>query len=209
MSLSREEFLLRKCSCADVKAILELQKTILDGLPDRELLRENSEEMFVQCTKEPNLTLGLFADGKLSALGILVDATGTEEDLGVGLVCHEVGKSANLKLILVREECRGLGIQRTLMLLLEACVISGGYTHLCSTVSGKNVHSLRNAQAVGYEFDHEATKYGGLARGVYVKTIKACENPFAGCEQALEAIAQGRELILNSKTRELKILRKE
>ena len=58
------------------------------------------------------------------------------------------------------------------MWILERNAYFQGFTNLCTTVSENNIYSLRNVIGSGYDFDHDAYKYGGLKRKLYVKDIK-------------------------------------
>lgn len=167
-----DEFFLRKCTIKDVDQIFDFQKEIISGLKDKEVLRENEKSKFEFCVQEPSLTVGLYREEELVAIGIFVVEQGIE-DLSLDLVCHKVDVSANFKLIMVKEEYRGNGFQRALMHILEKYAYSLGFTHLCTTVSEKNIYSLHNVKEVGYEYDHSALKYGELSRGVFVKDIKS------------------------------------
>lgn len=166
------EYILRKCTVQDINQICELQKIIIDGLDNKDILRENERRMFEHCVQEPNLTVGVYDDKELIAVAIFVIEQG-EEDLSLGLVCHEVNVPANFKLVMVKKEYRGNGFQRSLMWILEKYAYNNGVTHLCTTVSEKNTYSLHNIKEAGYEFDHNAVKYGGLSRCVFVKDIKS------------------------------------
>lgn len=171
MNKDYNQLLLRRCTDSDLNQICDLQTVVIDGLKDKELLRNNSRIMFEHCIQNPNLTLGLFDDLELIALAILVDESGREEDLSKNLIAHQVDVSANLKLIMVKEAYRGQKLQKSLMWILEKIAAQRGYTHLCTTVSSKNIYSLNNITDSGYTYDHSATKYGGLSRAIYVKNI--------------------------------------
>lgn len=169
---------LKKCTMSDVDQIYNFQKIIIDGLVDKEVLRENSRSMFERCVQTPNLTIGVFDSSELIALAIFVDERGNEEDLSRDLVNHDVDIAANFKLIMVKKEYRGNGFQKALMWILERYAYNHGFTHLCTTVSNKNIYSLNNIKDSGYEYDHNAIKYGGLSRDVFVKDISKSVSPY-------------------------------
>lgn len=173
MRRSYSSFCLRKCMVQDIDKVYHLQGMVINGLKNKEVLRENTKDMFVQCVKEPNLTLGVYDGGELAAAAILVVKQEKEEDLSLDLEKHKVVFAANLKLVMVKQEYRGNGFQKALMWLLEKYAYNCGITHLCTTVSGKNYYSLNNIKALDYEYDHSAIKYGGLSREVYVKDINS------------------------------------
>lgn len=171
------EYILRKCTVQDVSQIFELQEIIIDELDNKELLRQNERRMFEHCVQEPNLTVGIYDKEELIAVAIFVVEHG-EEDLSLGLICHDVNLSANLKLVMVKKAYRGNGFQRALMWILEKYAYTNGFTHLCTAVSEKNIYSLHNVKEAGYEYDHNAVKYGGLSRCVFVKDIRQSVSPY-------------------------------
>lgn len=170
-----DEIMTHVCTADDVGEILKLQAEVIEGLEKKELLRRNTREMFEHCVQRPNLTIGLFHQDKLIAVGIMVYEKDNSEDLSADLEKFEVGKAANFKLVLVKKEYRGLGLQRALMQLIERYAYAQGYTHLCATVSKENQYSLKNIVSEGYQYDHSAVKYGGMNREVYVKDIKTAQ----------------------------------
>lgn len=178
MSRESKELMLRRCNADDLDQIFALQSFVIDGLTDKTLLRNNSRAMFAHCIQDPNITLGLYDGNDLVALAILVDERGSQEDLSKDLVTYHVAVSANLKLIMIKEAYRGRHFQKTLMWILERIAYQRGYTHLCTTVSHENRYSLQNILESGYLYDHSATKYGGLAREVYVKDIHAAVSTY-------------------------------
>ena len=157
----------------DLAAVLELQESTILGLKDKTVLRKNSPEILAQSISERNIALGVFVGAELIAIGIAVDPVPPETDLRANLQQHTVDKAMDLKLIIVREACRGKGLQRELIRLLEEQAVKRGITHFCTSVSPNNPYSYNNFLAMGYEFDHQEELYGGLIRNVYVKTLKA------------------------------------
>lgn len=172
MNLQYNALKLYKCTEADVGLIMELQQEIIDGLLNKQILRKNTKEMFLQCTQFPNLTVVVKHKQEVVALAVFVDANGTEEDLSKDLVLYKPQKAGNIKLVMVREKYRGNQLQKILMLFLERYAVEKGYTCLCATVSYKNKYSLNNIVQLRYEYDHSAKKYGGLQRNIFVKSVE-------------------------------------
>ena len=89
---------------------------------------------------------------------------------------HDLGlegeyKSANQKLFLVREGCRGLGLQRKLIREVEKIAMARGYNLLCTTVAPNNDYSINNFLKEGYVYAKTEEKYGGLVRNLYYKVL--------------------------------------
>ena len=156
----------------DLPALLTLQEQVFEKLENPDLLRRNSPERLTWCLEAPNIALGFFDEGGLAAAGILVEPAEGETDLRKGLVRHQrADRAADLKLILVRPDRRGEGLQMQLMGELETRALAAGYGQLCVSVAPDNLYSRRNILAAGYTPDHTECLYGGLLREVLVKDL--------------------------------------
>lgn len=71
-------FCLKQLTESEVDSIMAFQKEIIEGLTDKTMLRKNTRQMFQQCVRKPNYTLGVYEGEVLAALGILFDGSGTE-----------------------------------------------------------------------------------------------------------------------------------
>ena len=162
---------IRKCLSSDLQAIIELNETIYAALPDKSILRHNSHEMIASCLEEPNVTLGVWDDNLLVAIGMLYVPQCLEEDHFHDLGLQGNFKSANQKLFLVREGYRGLGLQRNLIREVEQIAMERGYNLLCTTVAPNNTFSINNFLKEGYIYAKTEEKYGGLMRNLYYKRI--------------------------------------
>lgn len=170
-----EKMYIRPLSIDDLEDILELQENTIQGLNDRTVLRKNTPEIFMQALSKRNISLGVFIGSELIAIGMAVDPLPPETDLRVNLQIHSVKKAMDLKLIIVKEEYRGNGLQKALIFVLEKIAYIRGYTHFCTSVSPNNSFSINNVLASGYEFDHQEEIYDGLLRNIYVKELKVSE----------------------------------
>ena len=167
--------ILRLCSTEDIHVILELQESVFADLGDQsDLLRRNTEETFERCMKEPNFTIGVFDGEDLAALCIMEDARGRADDLGISIKNEQAKQSkyADFKLVMVKKEYRGQGLQKALMGILEKNARKRGYQYLLTSVSPYNQYSRENIRSMGYTYDTSKTLYGGLEREIYVKCIE-------------------------------------
>ncbi|ORX81660.1 hypothetical protein BCR32DRAFT_293172 [Anaeromyces robustus] len=171
--LNNNELYIKKCTEKDINDILNLQEDVIEHLEDKNVLRRNTKEMFLHCMKDPNLTVGVYHNDILIAISIFVDERGTSEDLSINIKKEPFDICANFKLVIVKNNYRGLHLQRNLMWILERYAYEKGYTKLCATVSPDNKYSLENIERSSYKFELEAIKYGGLKRYLYVKDIKS------------------------------------
>ena len=159
----------------DLDAILELQEKTILGLKDSTVLRKNTPEILMQSLSRENIALGAFIENDLVAVGFAVNPLPPETDLRINLQTHSVDKALDLKLIIVKDEYRGNGLQKALTWVLEKIAHVHGYTHFCASVSPNNSYSLNNVLSMGYEYDHQEELYDGLLRNIYVKELKVSE----------------------------------
>ena len=170
--MNYQKLFVKKCDKNELDNILKLQDIIFEELENPSILRRNTTQILAQCLEEPNVTIGVFDQNNLIGLIILVEPTGEETDLRKNLKCHIINSAADFKLIMIKKEYRGYGLQRSLMWLLEKIAYTKGYKFLCVSVSPDNKYSRSNIINAGYEFDHQEYLYGGLIREVYVKKLK-------------------------------------
>ena len=162
---------LRQCQLSDLQTVIDLNETVYTALPDKSVLRHNSPEMMASCLEEPNVTLGIWDDDLLVAIGVLYVPQCIEEDHFHDLDLQGDFKSANQKLFLVREGYRGLGMQGKLIREVEKIAITKGYNLLCTTCAPNNEFSINNFLKEGYVYAKTEEKYGGLIRNLYYKIL--------------------------------------
>lgn len=162
---------LRRCNLTDLQTVIDLNEMVYAALPDQSVLRHNSPEMIASCLEEPNVTLGIWDENVLVAIGMLYVPQCIEEDHFHDLDLQGEYKPANQKLFLVREGYRGLGLQRKLIREVEKVAIARGFNLLCTTVAPNNDFSINNFLKEGYVYAKTEEKYGGLVRNLYYKKL--------------------------------------
>lgn len=172
MKISPSDFQFIPLKPSHVPQILALQDRVIASLENPELLRKNTEEMFLECVEKPNLSLGVFYGGEMIAIGILYFADRAEEDLAHLLVGVDISgkRTANNKLCMVDKPYRGNGLQRLLGEKLEAYAKSCGVNLLCATVSPLNPYSENNVLKLGFTKNRTLEKYGA-PRNLFYKNI--------------------------------------
>lgn len=172
MKISPNEFEFLTLTKNDVPKILDLQDRVIASLDNPELLRKNTEEMFLECVREPNLSIGVFYGGELIAIGILYFVTRPEEDLSGLLVGVDVAgkRTANYKLCMVDKPYRGNNLQYLLGRKLESYAKECGVELLCATVSPLNPYSENNVLKLGFIKNVTLKKYGA-PRNLFYKNL--------------------------------------
>ena len=156
-----------------IPALLELQEDAFAHAGDStDFLRRNTSETLLPCFGGDSLVLGVYDGELLVAFGILYCAGDTKENLAHDLdEVSDVTENANVKLVIVRYEYRGNGLQKELIARLCAHAEQRGYKWLSSTVSPENPWSMNNLIANGFTEAKVLVKYGGLKRILYAKKI--------------------------------------
>ena len=172
MKLSQNDFEFYTCSDKDLDNILNLQSCVFASLDNHNLLRRNTKAMFLECVKEPNITIGVKHNNKLIALGILYFPKVLYEDLSGLLINVDIAnkKCANYKLCMVKRNYRGNNLQYILGTKLEAYAKEQGVDILCATVHPQNTYSKNNMIKLGYIHNTTIEKYNNI-RDLFYKTI--------------------------------------
>lgn len=172
MKIDFNEFVIRKCTKKDLSEILKLQEETLERLSDSDILRKNTVEMFEECLRHPNITLGAWYGDELAAISVLYYVSCEAEDLKMLLQnvdCAEK-KSANYKLCIVRDKYRGNSLQYKMGMMLIKAAVEDGVEILCSTASPKNPYSINNILRLGFSYNRTLQKYG-MERNLYYNIL--------------------------------------
>ena len=169
--LSTFEF--RKLTIDTVPLLLEVQEEAFEyAKGNTDFLRRNTYETLAVCFGGQSEVLGAFDGDKLVAFGILFVAGEGKENLAHDVdEIEDILTSANVKLIIVRPDYRGNGLQRELVARLEKTAVDAGFKWLCATVAPSNNWSYDNFIKSGFALNKILTKYGGLTRALLVKKI--------------------------------------
>ena len=175
MKISINNLVFKPLGIDSIPALLELQEDAFAHAGDStDFLRRNTVETLEPCFGGDSLVLGAFDGELLVAFGILYCAGNTKENLAHDLdEVTDVTENANVKLVIVRYEYRGNGLQKELIRRLCAHAEERGYKWLSSTVSPENPWSMKNLLANGFTEAKVLVKYGGLKRILFAKQINS------------------------------------
>ncbi len=173
MKIDIQNLTYKPLSAESIPALLELQEDAFAHAGDStDFLRRNTTETLLPCFSGDSLVLGAFDGDTLVAFGILYCAGDTKENLAHDLdEVADVTENANVKLVIVKYEYRGNGLQKELIARLCNHAEEKGYKWLSSTVSPENPWSMNNLVANGFTAAKVLVKYGGLKRILYAKQI--------------------------------------
>ena len=173
MKINKNEFVYKPLGIDSIPALLELQEDAFAHAGDStDFLRRNTYETLAPCFDGDSLVLGVYHGDLLVAFGILYCAGDTKENLAHDLdEVTDITENANVKLVIVRYEYRGNGLQKELIARLCTHAEERGYKWLSSTVSPENPWSMNNLLANGFTEAKVLVKYGGLKRILYAKRV--------------------------------------
>ena len=173
MKINFTDLTFKPMSIDTIPLLLELQEDAFAHAGDStDFLRRNTYETLAPCFDGDSLVLGAFHGDLLVAFGILYCAGDTKENLAHDLdEVEDITENANVKLVIVRYEYRGNGLQKELIRRLCIHAEEKGYRWLSSTVSPENPWSMNNLIANGFTEAKVLVKYGGLKRILYAKKI--------------------------------------
>ncbi len=170
MKIAKEDLTIKVLSIQDIDDILDIQEEAFSVMQDSANLRRNTVETFSVCFESPSVALGAYDGDKMVAFGMLYCAGMDAENLGYSLDTPiDLETVANVKVIIVRPDYRGNGLQRYLISKLEEHAIANGYKVLMATVAPDNEYSLNNFLALDYKVVKILKKYGGLERALLYK----------------------------------------
>ncbi len=154
--------------------ILELQDIVIRNIKLPEIFQSDSKEFFKEELKKGGKIIGVFSEGELIAYRFITMPKGNAMNLGVdlGLPKKELDKVGHLETTIVHPDYRGNGLQRKTLFVALDIFDHLGYYHICSTISPKNYHSLKNVMAGGLVIKKLKDKYGGKLRYILHRNLK-------------------------------------
>lgn len=173
MKVNVNELSYKVLQISDIPLLLEVQEEAFEyAKGDTDFLRRNTVETFSLCFGEKSLVLGVFLGEQIIAFGILHAAGDTKENLALDIEeVTDVLQNANVKLIIVRPQYRGNGLQFELIKRLSAHAKECGFTWLSATVAPSNPWSKINFEKCGFKQVKVLQKYGGKQRLLLAKQI--------------------------------------
>ncbi|MGL4329844.1 MAG: GNAT family N-acetyltransferase [Clostridium sp.] len=159
----------------DIDDIMNLQKTVIDALENKELFAASEKEEFLEYIKVVGKIIGCYEseNDELIAMGVYGKLGIRKNNYGYDLELNEeelldVGQ---IESTVVAPEYRGNSLQKKICNELEKISIANNDKLLCATVSPYNKYSLNSFLELGYKIEKDKLKYGGLRRYVVVKKL--------------------------------------
>lgn len=168
-----DHIIIRNAVEKDVCEIEKVMNEVSSQLADRTLYVTGDRAYIQNHISEQGFTV-LAVCGERVAGFLIVHLPGeTPDNLGydAGLPREEIPYVGHMDSAAVREEYRGHGIQRMMMMEGEIQLKRRGYRYAMATVSPDNPYSLENCRKLGYQTAAAKRKYGGLLRLIVMKNL--------------------------------------
>ncbi len=170
IKVREEELKIKTLTEDDIPEIMDVQEEAFSVMENSANLRRNTKETFSVCFESPSIAYGVYHGEKMIAFGMLYCAGLDSENLAHSLDEKvDLMTVANVKVIIVRPDFRGNGLQRYVIRKLEEHAVNNGYKILMATVAPDNEYSMSNFTALGYKCVKVLRKYGGLERALLYK----------------------------------------
>ncbi len=163
----------RAATTDDVDKVMELQETIMNALPDKDLYSPyTKEETLHELENYPCYVAE--HNGELAGYSVLIPNDPDDpENYGnhFGYDREQLAKTASLDLTMVVPKYRGYGLQRIFNKLRIGKAAEMGAKELLTSISPDNPYSYRNFLVLKFEIVDERDLYGGKRRYILRKVI--------------------------------------
>ena len=157
----------------DVDKVLELQETIMNALPDKDLYSPYNREETLHELENYHCYVAE-CGGELAGYSVLIPNDPDDpENYGhhFNYDKEQLAKTASLDLTMVVPKYRGYGLQRVFNKLRICKAVELGAKEFLTSISPDNPYSYRNFLVLNFEIVDERDLYGGKRRYLLRKVI--------------------------------------
>lgn len=171
--LGEHAYVARKLDSSAIPALIELQRVVVDALPNKAILQPLDEGELHFILEGNGVMIGIFVAEQLIAFRALLEPGIDEEHLGrdIGLTEDELHLVLYQEISNVHPDFRGYGLQQTMATLIMQQVDIRKHPIICATVMPYNIASLKDKFAQGMHIAALKYKYGGKLRYVFSKSL--------------------------------------
>lgn len=147
------EYIMREFSYNELDQLMELQKDVYSNIDNKKLYQMRRKEEFIEFLNNGGIFLGVFVNNQLVAARI-TDVPGLQRHnygYELNFSKEKLLKSIHFKIMLVKSEYRGNGLQIRTMRLVEKIFIHKGFQFGLCRISPDNYYSIKNALHFGLE----------------------------------------------------------
>lgn len=165
-------FVISTLTVSDLPQIKELQQSVIEALPDPNILQPLSDEELLNILGGNGLMIGAFVEEKLIAFRALLKPNENEDEhLGLDIAATDLSRVLYQEISNVHPDFRGNGLQKTLANIIMTQVDLNQYDWVCATVMPYNIASLKDKFAQRMQIFALKYKYGGKLRYVFAKSL--------------------------------------
>lgn len=158
-------FVCRRLRFEDMSDIMQLQKKVVDTLPDKSLFYALKRDELLE-SMHLDLLEGVFTQqGQLVAVALIVSPRAGDRNLASSTGDTQ-SATLTFDVVLVDPEWRGYGFHKFFLDRVISSMETVGAVKILATVSPDNRHSLDNFLARGFRIVDTQVKYGGLKRHI-------------------------------------------
>lgn len=160
----------------DLPVIEQVQKEVIDSLPEKAILQPLSTEEFLFILNERGLLIGAFVEDRLIGFRALLIPEIDEEHLGLdlGLPEEDLPHVIYQEISAVLPEYRGNRLQQKLaeVIMKELPNLEENFRYICCTVAPMNIPSLKDKFLQQMHIGALKEKYAGMERYILVKDLE-------------------------------------
>ena len=170
--LPAKYFTFRRCTAQDIDEIMSLQNLVSSRLEDEDLFVCNTREAYEEAMAE-DFCFAAYTEGHLVYCSLMILNRQTPYHLGHYLhyTEEELLRSVSYDISFVHPAYRGFSLQRLGMNVKDEYARALGAVEALATVSPKNLHSLANARAHGFEILERRHMYRDVERFILRKKL--------------------------------------
>lgn len=161
-------FHIRRAVPEDIDAVMALQQTIVDALPNKDVYATYTYEESLDALETDYCYMATADDGKVAGYSVLIANTTpvVEKNYGHYFDYDEehLARTASLDLTMVPPEYRGYGLQRLFNKIRIGQAIELGATEGLTSIAPTNPYSYNNFLILNFEIADRRPLYGGKDR---------------------------------------------
>ncbi len=173
-SYEKKEYVMELLGIDRIPEVIDLQNIVVQKLSFSEIFQPDSKEFIKQELVNGGKIIGVYSEDELVAYRFITIPKKRTMNLGEDLHISkkELQRVGHLESTIVHPDYRGNGLQRKTLKHALAIFDYLGYYHVCSTISPKNYHSLKNIMSGGLVIKKLKEKYGGKMRFILHRNLK-------------------------------------
>ncbi|MDN7246663.1 hypothetical protein QWY16_02115 [Planococcus shenhongbingii] len=171
-----ESMYMKRLFLEDLPIIEQVQKEVIESLPEKAALQPLSTEEFLFILNERGLLIGAFVEDQLIGFRALLIPEIDDEHLGLdlGLPEEELPNVIYQEISVVLPEYRGNRLQQKLaeVIMKELPNLEQQFRYVCCTVAPMNIPSLKDKFLQQMHIGALKEKYNGMDRYILVKDLE-------------------------------------